>query len=160
MYWPAKVWPVGMIARKNCSTIENRVETNLLNSLHHWTFHSKSTKVWFSMRKWILKSPRPWNRNSISVVNSKFLSIPSTNTLLAILKVTDVRRDVILTGGLNHRCPWRPSPRPPSPRWFTIMGTTYLNLLHRKTSRREIEWHFNPSLPGAPQIDEAYGSVF
>ena len=35
------------------------------------------------------------------------------NTLLAILKVTDARRDVILAGGLNHRIPWRhltPSP--------------------------------------------------
>ena len=28
------------------------------------------------------------------------------NTLLAILKVTDARRDVILAGGLNHRFPW------------------------------------------------------
>ena len=29
------------------------------------------------------------------------------NTLFAILKVTDARRDVILAGGLNHRFPWR-----------------------------------------------------
>ena len=37
------------------------------------------------------------------------------NTLLAILKVTDARRDVILAGGLYHRFPWRhlPPPHPP-----------------------------------------------
>ena len=29
------------------------------------------------------------------------------NTLLAILKVTDARRDVVLAGGLYHRFPWR-----------------------------------------------------
>ena len=29
------------------------------------------------------------------------------NTLHAILKVTDARRDVILAGGLYHRFPWR-----------------------------------------------------
>ena len=37
VYWPSKVWPVGMTARKICSTIER----NLWNSLLHWTFHSK-----------------------------------------------------------------------------------------------------------------------
>ena len=46
-----------------------------------------------------LKSPNPGNRNSISVIKSKFLSVSSMNTLLAILKVTDARRDVILAGG-------------------------------------------------------------
>ena len=54
-----------------------------------------------------LKSPNPRNRNSISVIKSKFLSVSSMNTLLAILKVTDARRDVILAGGLNHRFSWR-----------------------------------------------------
>ena len=32
------------------------------------------------------------------------------NTLLAILKVTDARRDVVLAGGLYHRFPWRHLP--------------------------------------------------
>ena len=36
-----------------------------------------------------LKSPNPRNRNGISVIKSKFLSVSSMNTLLAILKVTD-----------------------------------------------------------------------
>ena len=56
----------------------------------------------------ILKFPDPRNRDSISVINSM-------DTLLAILKVTDARREVILAGGLNHRFPKRhlPSPRPP-----------------------------------------------
>ena len=49
-----------------------------------------------------LKSPNPGNRNSISVTESKFLSASSMNTLLAILKVTDARRGVILVGGLYH----------------------------------------------------------
>ena len=35
------------------------------------------------------------------------------NTLLAILKVTDARRDVILAGGMYHRFPWTPPPPPP-----------------------------------------------
>ena len=38
------------------------------------------------------------------------LSVSSMNTLLAILEVTDARRDVILAGGLNHRFPWRHLP--------------------------------------------------
>ena len=65
------------------------------------------------MTRGTLKSPNPRNRNSISVINSKFLSVSSMNTLLAILKVTDARRDVILTGGLNHRFPWRHLPPAP-----------------------------------------------
>ena len=36
------------------------------------------------------------------------------NTLLAILKVTDARRDAILAGGLYHRFPWRHLPPPPA----------------------------------------------
>ena len=47
-----------------------------------------------------LKIPNPRNRISISVIKSKFLSVSSMNTLLAILKVTDARRDVVLAGGL------------------------------------------------------------
>ena len=53
-----------------------------------------------------LKSPNPRNQSGISLVNSKFLSVSSMNTLLAILKVTDARRDVILAGGLNDRFLW------------------------------------------------------
>ena len=74
----------------------------------------KGTKVWFSMTTGILKSLNPRNRNSISVISTKFLFVSSMNTLLATLKVTDARRNVILTGGLNHRFPWRPSPTPGS----------------------------------------------
>ena len=85
VHWPSKVWPVGMIARKICSTIE--VNTPLDVSCE------KRTKVF------------PYY--SISVRNSTFLSVSSMNTLLAILKVTDARRDVILAGGLNHPFPWR-----------------------------------------------------
>ena len=72
-----------------------------------------------------LKSPNPRNRNSISVIKSKFLSVSSMNTLLAILKVTDARRDVILAGGLYHRFPWRhlppPAPSPGVPNTLTIV---------------------------------------
>ena len=59
----------------------------------------------------ILKSQNPRNRKSVSVKNSKFLFVSSMNTLLAILQVTDARRDVISPGGLNHRFPWRHLPR-------------------------------------------------
>ena len=71
-----------------------------------------------------LKSPNPRNRNSISVIKSKFLSVSSMNTLLAILKVTDARRDVILAGGLCHRFPWRHLP-PLKNHWVTLrMGVS------------------------------------
>ena len=66
-----------------------------------------------------LKSLNPRNRNSISVIKSKFLSVSSMNTLLAILKVTDARRDVILAGGLYHRFPWRHLP-PLKNHWVTL----------------------------------------
>ena len=59
-----------------------------------------------------LKSPNPRYWTSISLMKSKFLSV-SMNTLLAILKVTDARRDVILAGGLYHRFSWRNNPPPP-----------------------------------------------
>ena len=62
-----------------------------------------------------LKSPNPRNRNGISVIKLKFLSVSSMNTLLAILKVTDARLDVILAGGLYHGFPWRPPPPPLPP---------------------------------------------
>ena len=64
-----------------------------------------------------LKSPNPRNRNSISVIKSQFLSLSSMNTLLAILKVTDTKRDVLLAGGLYHRFPFRHL----SP-WFQYTG--------------------------------------
>ena len=63
-----------------------------------------------------LKSPNPRNRNGFSVIKSKFLCVSSMNTLLAILKVIDARRNVILAGGLYHRFPWRHLlPPPPTP---------------------------------------------
>ena len=65
-----------------------------------------------------LKSQNPRNRNGISVIKLKFLSVSSMNTLLAILKVTAARRDVILAGGLYHRFPWRHLPTPPLPLRF------------------------------------------
>ena len=58
-----------------------------------------------------LKSPNPRNRNSISVIKSKFLSVSSMNTLLAIWKVIDARRDVILAGGPQITLETPPPPR-------------------------------------------------
>ena len=46
------------------------------------------------------------------------------NTLLAILKVTDARRDVILAGGPYHRFPWRHlPPLPPVALVFDVFET-------------------------------------
>ena len=74
-----------------------------------------------------LKSPNPRNRNGISVIKSKFLSVSSMNTLLVILKVTDARRDVILAGGLYHRFPWRHlPPPPPPPAYAPLMSLTWI----------------------------------
>ena len=80
-----------------------------------------------------LKSPNPRNRISISVIKSKFLSVSSMNTLLAILKVTDARRDVILAGGLYHRFPWRHLLPPPPPLGYSKKNQTEvqpITLLH------------------------------
>ena len=82
-----------------------------------------------------LKSPNPRNRNGISVINSKFLSVSSMNTLLAILKVADAKRDVILAGGLYHRFPLRHLPPPPP--------AYELKLKASQDSRRE---HRDPNL--------------
>ena len=41
--------------------------------------------------------------------------VSSMKILLAIVKVTDARRDIILAGGLNHRRSRRPLPPPPPP---------------------------------------------
>ena len=62
------------------------------------------------------------------------------NTLLAISKVTDARRDVILASGLYHSFPWRHlSPSP----WF------------RQSSRAKTDigipsYHPNPTRPPPP----------
>ena len=76
-----------------------------------------------------LKSPNPRNQSGISLVNSKFLSVSSMNTLLAILKVTDARCDVILAGGLNDRFLWTP----PAPQM--------LNMLLWNCTEQFGEWH-------------------
>ena len=91
-----------------------------------------------------LKSPNPRNRNSISLIKSKFLSVSSMTTLLAILKVTNARRDVILAGGLYHRFPWRHLP-PPSPRWnpYTphLLTPWHLTFSHKKRFfRKWADW--------------------
>ena len=70
-----------------------------------------------------LKSPNPRNRNSISLIKSKFFSVSSMNTLLVILKVTDARRDVILAGGLYHRFPWGHLPPLPDPGVYVVLIT-------------------------------------
>ena len=58
-----------------------------------------------------LKSPNARNRNRLYFRGKIEIFIRlSMNTLLAILKVTDARRDVILAGGLYHRFPWRHLP--------------------------------------------------
>ena len=81
-----------------------------------------------------LKSPNPRYWTSISLMKSKFLSV-SMNTLLAILKVTDARRDVILAGGLYHRFSWRNNPPPRSAQNFIVGG--FAARRRRKTSQFE-----------------------
>ena len=75
------------------------------------------------------KSPNPRNRKGISVIKLKFLSVSSMNTLLAILKVTDARRDVILARGLYHRFPWRHLPPLRCKPMSNVTITTYLHKL-------------------------------
>ena len=77
-----------------------------------------------------LKSPNPRNRNSISVIKSKILSVSSMNTLPAILKVTAARRAVILAGGPYHKNP--PPPPPPVARCELSVQTEKRRNLARK----------------------------
>ena len=44
-----------------------------------------------------------------------FIRLFLMNAFLAIFKVTDAKRDVILAGGLYHRFPLPPPPHPPHP---------------------------------------------
>ena len=74
----------------------------------------KSTKYWLSMTTGILTSSNLRNWNSICVRNLQFYLSLRRTLLLAILKVTDARHDVILAGGLHHRFPWRHLPHPVS----------------------------------------------
>ena len=97
----------------------------------------------------ILKSLNPRNRNSISVISSKFLFVSSMNTLLAILKVIDARRDVILADGLNHRFPWRPFPPHPPPPPFPLESS-----ITCKNAKLEIKY---PSY--SPRVDLNIGQV-
>ena len=60
------------------------------------------------------------------------LSFLLFNTLLAVLKVTDARRDVILTGGLNHQFPWRHLP--PAP-WLQLTCIIYMSDTHGEGGR-------------------------
>ena len=59
------------------------------------------------------KKSEQYFRNKIEIFICLF-----DEDLLAILKVTDARRDVILAGGLYHRFPWRHLPPPPLSRTF------------------------------------------
>ena len=52
------------------------------------------------------------------------------NTLLAILKVTDARRDVILAGGLYHRFRWRHLPP-----WVLRYSNFYKNLAYNNQQK-------------------------
>ena len=63
----------------------------------------KSTKYWLSMTKEILTSSNLRNWNNTCVRNLQFYPSLRRTLLLAILKVTDARRDVIMARGLHRR---------------------------------------------------------
>ena len=73
------------------------------------------------------------------MIKSKFLSVSSMNTLLAILKGTDARCDVILAGGLYHRFPWTHSPPPPS--IVFVFGCLEENLNRKLLQNSFVLWH-------------------
>ena len=111
VHWPSKVWPVGKIARKICSTIERIFKIRYTTG--HFIPKKYLSLVFYDNRNLKISKKLPRNRNSISVTKSKFLSVFSMNTLLAILKVTDTILHVTLAGGLYHRFPCRHLPPPP-----------------------------------------------
>ena len=121
VHWPSKVWPVGKIARKICSTIERIFKIRYTTG--HFIPKKYLSLVFYDNRNLKISKKIPRNRNSISVTKSKFLSVFSMNTLLAILKVTDTILHVTLAGGLYHRFPCRHLPPP--------HGTfTFVNIMH------------------------------
>ena len=75
VHWPSKVWPVGMIARKICSTIE-RNDFKIHYTTGHFIPKQYLSLVFMTIET--LKSPNPRNRNSFSV---KFLSASSMASL-------------------------------------------------------------------------------
>ena len=87
--------------------------------LHHYTTHHYTTGH-FIPNKYL--SLVFYENRDLKISKSKkseqyfrdkiefFLFVSSMNTLLAILKGTDARRDVILASGLYRRFPWRHRP--------------------------------------------------
>ena len=102
------------------------------------------------MTRGTLKSLNPRNRNSISVINSKFLSVSSMNTLLAILKVTNGRRDVILAGGLNHRFSWKHLPSLHCPQGYKLARAFWAIIISDRLATL-LEWSLNS--PSALHLD-------
>ena len=74
----------------------------------------KSTKYWLSMTKEILTSSNLRTGAVYAWEIPNFYPPLRRTLLLTIFKVTDARHDVILTGGLHHRFPWRHLPHPVS----------------------------------------------
>ena len=72
------------------------------------------------------------------MIKSKFLSVSSMKTLLAILKGTDARCDVILAGGVYHRFPWRHFP--PLSIVF-VFGCLEENLNRKLLQNSFVLWH-------------------
>ena len=113
-----------------------------------------------------LKSSNPRNRKSISVIKSKFLSFSSMNTLLAILKVTDARRDVILAGGLYHRFPWRDlPPLPPlnqSPYQWKCVRLRFIELtgLNKQMSPKSLKYNICLTLTKMKQVKQTLQTSF
>ena len=74
-----------------------------------------------------LKFPNSRNRNSISAIKSKVLSVSSMNTLLASLKVADARRDAILAPQISLETPSPPSPPWYEKRWYLVLISPHCN---------------------------------
>ena len=112
-----------MITRKICSTAYKGIF-----KIHKNTgrFILKKYQSLLSITVGILKSSNPRNRNSTSVINSKILSFSSMNTLLAILKVTDVRRDVIPAGRRTEPPISLETPCPPVPDLIKMEMVNYV----------------------------------
>ena len=64
------------------------------------------------------------------------------NTLLAILKVEDARRDVILAGGLYHRFPWRHLPPPPLVYLYISLHLAYIIYLNTQLHKENVDYAY------------------
>ena len=94
VHWPSKVWPVSMIARKICSTVERNDIYKILYTTGHFIPKEYLSFVFYDYRNLEIsksKKSEQYFRDKIEI----FICLSDEQLMLAILKFTDASRDII-----------------------------------------------------------------